>query len=80
MERTFAAGAQGAAARDTSAQQIATFPDAANVARANKVIQAWHRTCASRVRGTSVRVGPIASVPVSSGTGWWYLVSYVRAG
>ncbi len=80
VERTFAAGAQGTAGPDTSAQQIGTFPDAANVARANKVIQAWHRTCASRVRGTSVRVGPIASVPVSSGTGWWYLVSYVRAG
>ena len=74
VQRTFAAGA------DSAAQQIATFPDAANTARAAKVLQAWHDTCATRVRGTQVRVRPIGSVPVAQGTGWWYLVSYVRNG
>ena len=78
--RVFTTAAQGGAGPDTAAQQVATFPDTANVARASKVMQAWHRSCASRVRGTSVRVGPISAVPVASGTGWWYLVSYVRGG
>jgi hypothetical protein len=75
VERRFTSAGGG-----TAGQQIATFPDAANAARANKVIQAWHRSCATRVPGTSVRVDPISAVPVASGTGWWYIVSYVRNG
>jgi hypothetical protein len=80
VERRFTAGSKGTASTDTAAQQIATFPDATTTARATKVLQAWHKTCAARVKGTAVRVGPISSVPVAKGTGWWYLVSYVRGG
>ena len=59
-----------------AAQEIATFPDAATTARAQKVLQSWHDTCSKRVPGHPVRVRPISSVPVSQGAGWWYLVSY----
>ena len=55
-------------------------PDATTTARATKVLQSWHQSCARRVPGTRVQVGAIATVPVSQGTGWWYLVSYVRGG
>ncbi len=79
VERTFVSGARSDLAR--AAQQIATFPDAATTARAQKVLQSWHDTCASRLRtsrvGTHVKVTPITLVPVPQGTGWWYLVSYV---
>lgn len=77
VERRFTA-TQGAKA--TAGQQVVTFPDAATTARATKVLQSWQRTCAGRVPGTAVKVQPIASVPVAQGTGWWYLVSYVRGG
>jgi hypothetical protein len=77
--RTFDSGPIDDIAR--AAQQVATFPDAATTARATKVLQSWHDTCAARIsqpraRG-NVKVRPITSVPVSQGTGWWYLVSYV---
>jgi hypothetical protein len=74
VERTYASG------RDTAGQQVAEFPDAQNTVRASKVIEAWQRDCASRVRGTSVNVRPITDVAVPRGKGWWYLVSYERRG
>jgi hypothetical protein len=76
VERRFTA-TQGTA---TAGQQVATFPDATNTARATKVLQSWQRTCAGRVPGTKANVRPIESVPVAQGTGWWYLVSYTRGG
>ncbi len=65
---------------DTAGQQVAEFADAQTAVRASKVLEAWHRDCAGRVRGQNVRVRPITSVAVSNGTGWNYLVSFERRG
>jgi len=61
---------------DTAGQQVADFPDAQNAVRASKVVEAWQRDCAKRIRGNNVRVRAINDVPVTSGKGWWYLVSF----
>jgi len=74
VERTYSSGS------DTAGQQVAEFPDRQNAVRASKVIEAWHRDCASRVRGTGVRVRPFTDVAVPGGKGSWYLVSYERKG
>ena len=65
---------------DTAGQQVAEFADAQTAVRASKVLEAWHRSCAGRVRGQSVRVRPITDVAVTKGTGWNYLVSFERRG
>ncbi len=67
-------------AGDSAGQQVADFPDSQNAVRARKVVESWHRDCASRVQGKRVNVDPIAAVSVASGTGWHYLVSYRRNG
>ncbi len=73
VERTFTSGG------DTAAQQVAVFPDAQNTTRATKVVQAWHRDCASRVKDKgNVKVRPITDVPIARGKAWWYLVSSER--
>jgi len=74
VERTFTH--QG----DTAGQQVAEFADAQTAVRASKVLEAWHRSCAGRIRGQSVRVRPITDVAVTKGTGWNYLVSFERRG
>ncbi len=74
MERTFTHES------DTAGQQVAEFADAQTAVRASKVLEAWHRDCAGRVRGQSVRVRPITDVAVAKGTGWNYLVSFERRG
>ncbi len=76
VERTFTTGSSG----DTAGQQVAEFPDAQNAVRASKVIEAWHRQCAGRVKGQGVKVRPITDVAVPQGRAWWYLVSYERRG
>ena len=65
---------------DTAGQQIAEFADAKTAVRASKVVEAWHRDCAGRVRGQNVKVRPITNVAVAKGTGWSYLVSLERRG
>jgi hypothetical protein len=65
---------------DTAGQQVAEFADAQTAFRASKVLEAWHRSCAGRVRGQNVRVGPVTDVAVTKGTGWNYLVSFERRG
>jgi hypothetical protein len=80
VERRFTAGSQGTAGSDTAGQQVATFPDATTTARATKVLQSFHKSCAARVPGTNKKVGALTSVPVTQGTGWWYLVSYTSNG
>jgi hypothetical protein len=74
VERRFTSGT------DTAGQTVAEFPDAQNTVRASKVIEAWHRDCASRVKGTAVNVRPITEAAVPAGQGWWYLVSFERRG
>lgn len=74
IERTYTSG------RDTAGEQVAEFPDAQNTVRARKVLQAWHRECAGQVKGTNVKVRPITDVPVPTGKGLMYLVSYERRG
>jgi hypothetical protein len=74
VERTFTHGG------DTAGQQVAEFADAQTAVRASKVLEAWHRSCAGRIRGESVRVRPITNVAVTKGTGWNYLVSFDRRG
>jgi len=74
VERTFTSRG------DTAGQQVAEFADAQTAVRASKVLEAWHRSCAGRVRGQGVRVRPITDVAVTKGTGWNYLVSFERRG
>ena len=74
VERTFTSG------EDTAGQQVAEFPDAQNTARAAKVVQAWHRDCRGRVRGSDVQVRPFQDVTVAAGRGSHYLVSYEVGG
>lgn len=74
VERSYSAGA------NTAAEQVAQFPDAQNTVRAGKVLEAWQRDCAGRVKGTRVKVGPLTDVAVPNGRGWSYLVSYQRRG
>ena len=78
VERTFTTGPN--TTRDTAGQQVAEFPDSQNAVRASKVIEAWHRACARRVKGRNVKVRPITDVAVPTGRAWWYLVSYERRG
>jgi len=61
-------------------QQVAEFPDAQNAVRASRVIEAWHRDCAQRVRGRDINVRPFEAVTVPGGKGSWYLVSFQRGG
>jgi len=75
VERSFT-GASG----DTAGQQVVEYPDAPTTARAGKVLEAWHDKCRGQVKGSNVKIGPITSVPVSKGKGWWYVVSWNRGG
>jgi hypothetical protein len=74
VQRDFTSG------EDTAGQQVADFADAQTAVRAARVLQSWHDSCRGRVKGTGVRVSPFRSVPVSAGTGQWYVVSYEAAG
>jgi hypothetical protein len=80
VERTFTSGPAGAPGTATAGQQVADFPDAQNTVRVSKVIEAWQRDCADRVKGSSVTVRPITDVAVPRGKGWSYLVTYERRG
>ena len=65
---------------DAAGQQVVEFADAQTAVRASKVLEAWHRDCAGRVRAQNVKVRPITDVAVTKGDGWWYLASYTRRG
>ncbi len=79
LERTFDAGTTGPSAA-TAGQQVADFADAQTAVRAMRVLRSWQADCAKRVQGSRVKVGQITPVAVSQGTGWRYLVSFVRSG
>jgi hypothetical protein len=74
VERTYVT-----AGKSTAGQQVAVFPDAQNALRASKVIEAWQRDCARRVKAKNLKVQPIADVAVPRGKGWWYIVSFARS-
>ena len=65
---------------DAAEQQVVQFVDAQSAVRASKVIEAWRRDCAGRVRAQDVKVRPFTDVAVSKGRGSWYLASYTRRG
>jgi hypothetical protein len=75
VERSFAASPG-----DTAGQQVVEYPDAQNTVRASKVFEAWHDTCKSQIKGTNIKVGPVTSVALPKGKGWWYVASWERAG
>jgi hypothetical protein len=60
-----------------AAEQIAVFPDAMNTHRAGAVLTAWHRQCAAHIGRLTKdpKIGQLTDVPVTSGTGSWYLVT-----
>ena len=66
---------------DNAAEQVAEFPDRATAARAWAVLKSWHDTC-NRTVGADIglRVRPLVPVPVTAGTGRWYLLSWQPAG
>ena len=61
---------------DFAAEQIADFPDAATTARAVAVLDSWRKRCSGLVKGTEQTYGPRKPVPIATGTGSWYLVSF----
>jgi hypothetical protein len=65
---------------DSSGQQVAEFADGQTAVRAAKVLEAWHRQCSGRVRGSQVKVRAITPVQVANGKAWTYLVSFERGG
>ena len=65
---------------DAAEQQVVEFGDAQTALRASKVIEAWRRDCAGRVRAQDVTVRPFTDVAVSKGRGSWYLANYTRRG
>jgi hypothetical protein len=71
VERTFTSPGD---ATTTAAQQVVTFPDAVNAHRASKVLDAWHDSC-KPPKMTVIKLGQQTDVPVTKGTGRWYLVS-----
>lgn len=60
---------------DNAAEQVAAFPDAKTAATAEKVLLSWRAKCAATIGTGKPKVGALTAVPVSAGTGSWYLVS-----
>ena len=75
VERRFAGGPG-----DTAGQQVVEYPDAQNTVRASKVFEAWHDKCKDQIKGSNIKVGPITSVALPKGRGWWYVASWERGG
>jgi hypothetical protein len=61
---------------DNAAEQIAEFPDTATTGRAWAVLKSWHDRCGKTLSAdTNLDVRPFVPVPVTTGTGRWYLLS-----
>jgi hypothetical protein len=66
---------------DNAAEQIAEFPDASSAARAWSVLKSWHGTCGrAAAANPGLKVRPFVTVPVTAGSGRWYLLSWSPAG
>lgn len=74
VERRFAA------TDATAAQQVVDFPDTQTASRAAQVLASWHRDCTSRLPGTDGQVRARQSVPVRTGSAWWYLATWEESG
>jgi hypothetical protein len=62
---------------DNAAEQVAEFPDTATAARVWAVLKSWHDKCGRALSAdTGLKVGPLTPVPVTAGSGRWYLLSW----
>jgi hypothetical protein len=64
----------GGSGHDRAGELVATFPDALTARRAYAVLEAWRRTCASRLPGRG-HVGDLQEVAAGDRSGW-YLLTY----
>jgi hypothetical protein len=77
LVRRFRSAAGAAAPGDSAGELVAEFPDAQTARRAFAVLKAWRARCADRLKGhTRPRVGALQDVPVTGGSGGWYLLTY----
>jgi hypothetical protein len=66
---------------DSAAQQVAEFPDARTASTAWTVLKAWHDRCGkSADPGIALKIRPLVNVPVTAGSGRWYLLSWQPSG
>lgn len=66
---------------DSAGEQIAEFPDAKTTALAWAVLTSWHDACGKkRAAFPSLKVRPFVTVPVTAGSGRWYLSSWAPTG
>ena len=66
---------------DNAAEQVAEFPDARTARLAWSVLGSWHDACrAKRASNPRLRVRSFVTVPVSTGTARWYLLSWSPRG
>jgi len=71
------AGAAFRKAGDHAGELVAAFPDETTARRAFAVLRAWRGRCADRLPGhKSSDVGDLQEVPVTGGSGDWYLLTY----
>lgn len=71
------AGAAFRMAGDHAGELVAAFPDETTARRAFAVLRAWRGRCADRLPGhRSSDVGDLQDVPVTGGSGGWYLLTY----
>jgi hypothetical protein len=64
-------------AGDHAGELVAAFPDETTARRAFDVLRAWRGRCAERLPGhQSSGVGDLQDVPVTGGSGGWYLLTY----
>ncbi len=77
LVRRFRPAAGDKAPDDRAGELVAVFPDAQTARRAFAVLKAWRASCADRLRGhTRARVSALHDVPVTGGSGGWYLLTY----
>ena len=66
---------------DSAAQQVAEFPDVRTARTAWTVLKAWHDRCAKSASAeTALKNRPLVDVPVTAGSGRWYLLSWQPPG
>lgn len=62
---------------DLAGELVASFPDEVTARRAFEVLKSWRGRCADKLPGRELRrVGGLQDVPLKTGTGAWYLLTY----